>query len=346
MECSICSSKTDLICCDICDQNGCRSHYISKNKVIKHCLFCKRGFTVSFMIDNFPTPSKGLQNLGNTCFMNGSLQSLMKTPLSLMSLEDVVNDRYTQLVSEWIKLCNAPSGFFLPNDFLNAFTKEVEYFSGGEQHDSNEFITFFLDTLHEATNKKIEISINPDLNESQKAWVRYLSNNNSVVSRSFAGMYKTEILCGCGYLEVVYDPFTNLILDIDKENPTLKGCFDHLKKPEQVVWKCVKCGESTGLKKTKIDRYPETLMIVFKKFIEIGGRYYKRNLSIDFEEIIYPDKKKYELKSIVHHFGLISSGHVVASVKQKGRWYLFDDAAVHPKELDKKDSYIVTYLST
>lgn len=108
----------------------------------------------------------GLQNLGNTCFLNATIQCLANTPLmreyflSTRHLRDL-NDRGTgckgMLAEEFGtvlgELWSAKSAHFSPRNLKRTIDQFAPQFAGYEQHDAQELLAFFLDGLHEDLNR-------------------------------------------------------------------------------------------------------------------------------------------------------------------------------------------------
>lgn len=103
----------------------------------------------------------GLQNIGNTCYMNAALQALSNTiPLTRFFLECsaivqiVSGDRkpclsrtYMNLVKDiWIK---KNGGYVTPSGILYGIRHFHAMFRGYHQHDTQEFLRNFMDQLHE-----------------------------------------------------------------------------------------------------------------------------------------------------------------------------------------------------
>ncbi|KAL1512718.1 hypothetical protein ABEB36_002261 [Hypothenemus hampei] len=104
----------------------------------------------------------GMQNIGNTCYMNSALQALSNTePLTRYFLECAnivhilsegkkpgLSKTYQALIRDiWIKKNN--QGFVTPSGILYGIRNVHPMFRGYHQHDTQEFLRNFMDQLHE-----------------------------------------------------------------------------------------------------------------------------------------------------------------------------------------------------
>ncbi|XP_052833138.1 ubiquitin carboxyl-terminal hydrolase 20 [Octopus bimaculoides] len=105
-----------------------------------------------------PRGLTGLQNLGNSCYMNAALQALSNCPpLTRFFLDcygfvrpdrnPMLSRHYLRLISEiWHK--KRPS-YVVPNGIANGIKSVHPMFKGYTQQDTQEFLRCFMDQLHE-----------------------------------------------------------------------------------------------------------------------------------------------------------------------------------------------------
>jgi len=180
----------------------------------------------------------GLVNIGNTCFMNSALQCLSNcyelTKYFLLDLyEDEINKDnklgsggeiasiYRELLDD---LWNGEKSIINPGYFKKVFSVFVKKFSGYHQQDSNEFLIYLLDRIHEDLNsvsKKPYIEIKEkgenesDEDASIRWWETHLLRENSIIVDLFHGQFKNTITCDyCNRVSVTYDSYIFLSLSI------------------------------------------------------------------------------------------------------------------------------------
>lgn len=183
----------------------------------------------------------GLSNLGNTCFMNSALQCLSNTqPLTQyfttkchlyelnrtnpLGMKGHIARRYGDLTQD---LWSGSSRSLAPLKLRWTIGRYAPRFNGFQQHDSQEFLSFLLDGLHEDLNRVhlkpyVELKDSdgrPDEEVAHEAWDNHLKRNQSVVVDLFQGQLKSQVRClECGYVSVRFDPFTFLSLPLPMDN--------------------------------------------------------------------------------------------------------------------------------
>lgn len=183
----------------------------------------------------------GIQNMGNTCYANTTLQLLRACPeWTVFCLSQPLEKRMESLSSDnpnkkvllayqdllkslWSAYRPA---YVRPLGFLSEVKKAVqgtpyEMFGLPIQNDSHEYLVYLLDHFHEALNIKtnhVDQPLTPSMTPvhqmrcmAKNGWGRYVSQNNSEVVRLFFGMIRKTIECSqCNHLSYQWEVFNSL----------------------------------------------------------------------------------------------------------------------------------------
>ncbi|KAG6693863.1 ubiquitin carboxyl-terminal hydrolase 8-like isoform X1 [Carya illinoinensis] len=178
----------------------------------------------------------GLQNLGNTCFMNSSIQCLVHTT----KLVDYFLGDYQKEINydnplgmkgelalafgDLLRRLWAPGVRpVAPRLFKTKLADFAPQFSGYNQHDSQEFLAFLLDGLHEDLNRvkckpyieAKDVEGRPDEEVAEEYWKNHLARNDSIVVDACQGQYRSTLVCPlCKKVSVTFDPFMYLSLPL------------------------------------------------------------------------------------------------------------------------------------
>ncbi|XP_041949811.1 ubiquitin carboxyl-terminal hydrolase 32-like isoform X1 [Alosa sapidissima] len=183
----------------------------------------------------------GLSNLGNTCFMNSSIQCVSNTkPLTEyftsgrhlyelnrtnpIGMRGHMAKCYGDLMQE---LWSGTQKSIAPLKLRWTIAKYAPRFNGFQQQDSQELLAFLLDGLHEDLNRVhdkpyVELKDSdgrPDWEVASEAWENHLRRNRSIVVDLFHGQLRSQVKCKtCGHVSARFDPFNFLSLPLPMDN--------------------------------------------------------------------------------------------------------------------------------
>lgn len=262
----------------------------------------------------------GLNNLGNTCYLNSALQCLCYTPClnnflleyeqksnGIKNIIEIIRDLFRNMITS-----NHSS--ISPVEVVKNL-KRIGSFKLGRQEDSHELIIHLLDKMeqnlisHLKLNHKIKMT-NP-------------------IQKIFGGYFKSQIETESGYISNTYDPFIDLSLSISTVNSVEKA-IESFSKPDLLQgenkFKNPKTNQYENAKKTTfIHKLPFQLMIHLKRFSYTGRKISK---FIEFKDILNLNQSIYHLYAIIVHSGSSRlSGHYYAFVKAPNQiWYEMNDS--------------------
>lgn len=239
----------------------------------------------------------GLDNLGNTCFMNSILQCLLNTaPLAAYFLnEDHLREKNIKSPMQG-KFAGAFGDFMsdywstrsqgiarAPRQLKLVIAKFARQFDGFAQHDAQELLRYLLEGLHEDLNRVRtkpayeEIKDDPGMSEPDKCdvwWDNYEQRNDSSIKDIFCGQLRSYVTCRtCNNRSSAYDPFWDLSLPLPrrKSKCSIKDCLKLFAGDEVLAgddaYYCGKCKKHRkSTKNMSIQRWPLVLCLHAKRF--------------------------------------------------------------------------------
>lgn len=244
--------------------------------------------------------SAGLRNLGNTCYMNATLQCLANTiPLALHFLSDrykgdINRDSHRSTGGETAhEFKNLLAQMYYndksvsPKGFKCLMGRLFNVYAGYEQQDAHEFLLNFIDKLHEDLNRALHrkgapaplppadeanLSLNGRIN---RFWCQHLDRHLSVVSDLFEGLLVSNLTClVCRKSSSSFEVFSCLSLPIPAVSGSvcyLQDCLKLFLETEsmagEAAWDCPTCKQKRRAEKRMIiARLPKILIVQFNRF--------------------------------------------------------------------------------
>lgn len=325
----------------------------------------------------------GILNMRNTCYMNAALQAVRhNTELSAFFLENKyeqwVNRKSGSTKVEFVKgyadilralWSGSRPAYVRPEGFLQCMhpaAKEAgfEHFTVPLQHDSHEFLTFFLDQLHEGMAEEVSIEITrpPPVTAKDKAilgaleaWKSSFGKAYSPLTEMIYGLMRVSLTCQkCGNCNDNWETFNCLKLSIPQRSfMDLSGslpCIESMLKDEfheETIegYACDHCKPERPavVRKCTIWRLPRMLCLVLKRFTMDGRKIHTKiqfnmNDPLNFKQYFSSDSPEpskdihYDLFATVDHHGVAGGGHYTAQAKSPltDSWNIFDDELAQP----------------
>ncbi|KAM0918431.1 hypothetical protein ACQ4PT_008968 [Festuca glaucescens] len=265
----------------------------------------------------------GLQNLGNTCYLNSVLQCLT----------------YTEPFAAYLRSGRHKSSC-ISRSFRNS-----------RQEDAHELMVNLLESMHKCCLPSGVPS------ESASAYEK------SLVHKIFGGRLRSQVKCTrCLHCSNKFDPFLDLSLDIGKATTLVRALEnfteDELLDGGKKQYQCERCRQKVVAKKRfTIDRAPNVLTVHLKRFSPFNPRE-KIDKKVDFQPVLdlepfVSDSKgadyKYSLYGVLVHAGWSTqSGHYYCYVRtSSGMWHNLDDNQVRQvceADVLKQKAYMLFYV--
>jgi len=277
----------------------------------------------------------GLINIGNTCYLNSTLQCLVHIDeLNMFLDQHLPTDLLIKEYNDLRILIQQGHNHVTPNRFVYVVQhvcneKKMDLFTSFQQYDLSEFLRFMLNEFHTSLKHNVQIPIPSQLTPIDKKCVemiiRNYSNDYSFIIDHFYGISVSTIETD-KIQSIIPDSFFMLDLPIPSSpNTTIYDCFNLYTETEHFDWHDDTSNTYIpATKKIQFWKLPKLLFIVFKRFTNEN---HKNNQPIDVPFMLDLYGLNYQLVCVCNHYGNVNGGHYSTVVK-KDNWIEFDDGSV------------------
>ncbi|KAJ4958056.1 hypothetical protein NE237_025167 [Protea cynaroides] len=302
----------------------------------------------------------GLENLGNTCFLNSVLQCLTYTEPFAAYMQSGKHQSSCHTagfcamcaIQDHVRRALQSSGRILaPKHLVMNLRCISRNFRNARQEDAHEYMVHLLESMHKCCLPSGVPTESPSAYEK------------SLVHKIFGGRFRSQVKCmQCSYCSNTFEPFLDLSLEIYKADSLLKA-LRHFTVMEQLdggerQYQCERCKQRVrAYKQLTVHKAPYVLTIHLKRFgSDIPGQKIDKKVefgpTLDLKPFVsgaYEGDLKYTLYGVLVHAGWSThSGHYYCFVRtSSGMWYSLDDnrvVQVSERTVLEQKAYMLFYV--
>ncbi|CAM9747868.1 unnamed protein product, partial [Phaeothamnion confervicola] len=310
----------------------------------------------------------GFINLGNTCFLNATLQCMCYVPPLAQLLmrggfgqapPSAVQGEYRRadmltFLEQLVRQVHAGArGGGAPinpkNVVKNIHVLGKQFRKIGRQEDAHEFLRHLVDHMAESCLRRAGV----------KGGAPHRLGETTAIHRVFGGYLRSQVRCGqCGFCSDTYDLSMDLSLEIAGGIGSLQAALSRFTATETLDaanrWRCGGCRKMVRAhKQLTVFRAPNVLVIHFKRFA-FGRGSGKIGRAVQFPEeflldVSGPERRVlYRLTGVVVHVGgSMTFGHYYGFVRAPtGTWHHMDDSSTRQVGLQtvlQQPAYLLFY---
>lgn len=299
----------------------------------------------------------GLHNLGNTCFLNSTVQCLTYTPPLANYLLSKEHSRSCHqggfcmmciMQNHMIQAFANSGNAIKPVSFIRDLKKIARHFRFGSQEDAHEFLRYTIDAMQKAC-----------LNSYTK--LDRQTQATTLVHQIFGGYLRSRVKCSvCKSVSDTYDPYLDVALEI-RQAANIVRALELFVRPDMLsgenAYMCAKCKRKVpATKRFTIHRASNVLTLSLKRFANFSGGKITKDVGYPEFLNIRPymsqsngDPVMYGLYAVLVHSGYsCHAGHYYCYVKaSNGQWYQMNDSLVHSSNIKvvlNQQAYVLFYL--
>jgi len=305
----------------------------------------------------------GMRNMGNTCYLNSTLQALFHIPAFVNYLHSGGHDKECGISGfSCCTICilnstlrqTQQSNVIKPIRIYEKLKFICKHLVHGRQEDAHEFLRYLIESLQRCylISRKVPKTVDN------------YSKETTPFNQIFGGYLRQELHClKCRHVSITFQHFMDLMLDIrnaDNIDSALCGYFKKEFLSQEDAYKCEKCKQKVPAHKIyRIERPPLVLCIQLKRFNIMGGkngRPVTLSKNLDITKFIrwaagHNLSFNYNITSLITHVGPSPNcGHYTAiGQAPNGTYYRFDDDCVNPTSVQNvlnNSAYVIFYEMT
>lgn len=313
---------------------------------------------------------KGLENIGNTCYINSILQIFIYNPYFIKilykNLYKLKDPNKNNLLIEFKKISdeilnnNSSSKGIRPLSFLQLLQSlwkiPINY-----QQDSHEIYQFILDTFINEIGIDYEYTVNGTVEslldklklKGVDLYQKHFKKQYSLLVEIFYGQKIQQLKCfNCDYEDYTFEIFNTILLPIKSSNILIENLNNYFDWNNIEDYKCPSCSKYNVKSRYYFWKLPKVLTIVLKRFNNLKQK--NNNLidipfDLDINNYCIQNKiKKYHLNSIVNHIGNLEMGHYYSTILHNNKWYNYNDlniSEVETSNIINNNNYILYYFN-
>ncbi|CAF4795442.1 unnamed protein product [Rotaria sp. Silwood1] len=325
----------------------------------------------------------GLVNLGNTCFINASLQCLANTPPLVQWL--LCNSHFqccrVKLEKQFCLFCEAERivklihskntnssftsnvGAANPNNIVRRIKDISTTFKIGRQEDASEFLICLIDKIVDASLRSLQP---PErLRPSSGTSYEQLCHSQTIFHDLFGLVLRSRVVCSrCRHTSDTFEVQYTWIVGV-RNHTDLRQSLQQFVCRETLsgenLYRCIKCKQLVqAIKRYTLHKASKILLINLKRF-EFGKNSHKLSHLVRYPEYLnvspYMSEENsndqslnYRLYAVLVHVGSsMHSGHYFSYVRSpNNRWYKADDTTMTQCDLNQvltqHGAYILCYI--